>query len=158
MKRILPILLLIICYSCVMSSYSYAVLPPVKLSLATKIDVAPFLTEPQIHISAGNLTTPYILDQAHTEYILEGDITADSTAFEIVTSYVALNLNGHKITYNNVSPGAGVWIHSFHRHDIAIHSGEIHQGAAMSEGNVYGDGSNPIRNRNGMYPENHADR
>ena len=116
-------------------------------------NVTPYLTETPIHISAGNLSTPYVISQANTEYILDGNITADSTAFYVQANYVALNLNGYSITYNNVSPGAGVWINAWNIHDVAIHNGSIVQGSAMSEGDDYGIGSNPIRNAGGLYPD-----
>ena len=97
-----------------------------------------------VNIPAGHYTAPYIADQANTEYILQGDITADSTAITVKASYVVINLNGHTITYNQVSPGEGVNIGTWNRTHIAVVNGSILQGAAMSEGTSGGAGNNPV--------------
>jgi hypothetical protein len=76
---------------------------------------------------------------------LDANIVAASTGILINASRVVLNLNGRTITYNQSAPGAGVAIGSWNNSDVAIINGSIIQGAAMSEGNVYGDGNNPVR-------------
>ncbi len=101
-----------------------------------------------VHIPGGHYSSPYIADQARTEYILQGDITADSTAITVSASYVVINLNGHTITYNETSPGEGVNVGAWNRQHIAVVNGSIIQGAAMSEGTSYGLGNNPVGNYN----------
>jgi hypothetical protein len=61
-----------------------------------------------VHIPAGHYATPYVANQANTEYILQGDMTADSTAITVSASYVVVNLNGYTITYNQTEPGEGL--------------------------------------------------
>ncbi len=100
------------------------------------------------YIPAGHYATPYVANTANTEYILEGDITADSTAITITASYVVININGHTITYNQKSPGEGVNIGGWNKNHIAIVNGSIIQGAALSEGDEYGRGNNPISTYN----------
>jgi hypothetical protein len=97
-----------------------------------------------VHIAGGNYATPYIASTPNTEYILDGDITANSTAITVTANYVVINLNGHTITYNQVSPGEGVNIGAWNKHHVAIVNGSIIQGAAMSEGDQYGRGNNPV--------------
>jgi len=101
-----------------------------------------------VHISGGHLSAPMYLNTANTEYILDGNITADSTAFVIMKDYVALNLNGYQITYNQTAPGEGVTIGTWNLNDVAIYNGSIIQGAAMSEGDIYGRGNNPVSTYN----------
>jgi chitinase len=97
-----------------------------------------------VHIAGGNYATPYIASTPNTEYILDGDITADSTAITVTANYVVINLNGHTITYNQVSPGEGVNIGTWNRNNIAVVNGSVIQGAALSEGDQYGRGNNPV--------------
>lgn len=47
---------------------------------------------------------PYYLDQAGKTYVLQTDVTTKGTAFAIIASDVTLDLNGHKITYNDSAP------------------------------------------------------
>jgi len=101
-----------------------------------------------VHIPGGHYSSPYIADQARTEYILQGDITADSTAITVSASYVVINLNGHTITYNETSPGEGVNIGAWNLTRVAVVNGSIIQGAAMSEGTSAGSGNNPVGNYN----------
>lgn len=101
-----------------------------------------------IHIPSGNYESPYIADVSNTEYILLGDMTADGTAITVKGNYVVINLNGYKITYNNTIPGEGVNIGDWNKHHIAIVNGSIIQGAAMSEGDQYGRGNNPVSTYN----------
>jgi len=98
-----------------------------------------------VHIAGGTFTTPYIITIPNTEYILDGDITANGVAFAIRASKVVLNLNGKSVTYNQITPGEGVFIDTYNLTDIAITNGSLLQGAAMSEGDVYGQGNNPVR-------------
>jgi hypothetical protein len=51
------------------------------------------------------ITTPYMLSQADTTYILTSDITADGTAFKVKASDIILDLNGHTITYDDSPAG-----------------------------------------------------
>lgn len=106
-------------------------------------------TNPDVHIPGGTYAIPYDANQASTRYILDGDMSADSSGILIDASNIIIDLNGHTITYNQVSPGVGVGSGDWNRADIAIINGSIIQGAAMSEGVVGGGGSNPIRFRPG---------
>lgn len=97
-----------------------------------------------VNVDGGNYSTPYQANQANTRYILQGNITADSTAISVSANYVVIDLNGYSITYNNVNPGEGVTFGAWNKHHISIRNGSIIQGTAMSEGNEYGRGNNPI--------------
>ncbi|QEM68656.1 hypothetical protein FO488_11130 [Geobacter sp. FeAm09] len=97
-----------------------------------------------VHITGGHFTTPYIAGTANTEYILDSDISADSAAIQITAPYVVINLNGHTITYNQVSTGNGIETTAYNLHDIAVTYGQIIQGTALSAGGSYGLGNNPI--------------
>ena len=109
---------------------------------------AGYITNPVIHIPAGYHSIPFIAGTPNTEYILDGDITANSTAITVTANYVVINLNGYTITYNQVSPGEGVNIGAWNKHDIAIVNGSIIQGAAKSEGSQTGGGNNPVTTYN----------
>lgn len=100
-----------------------------------------------VHIPGGHHPVPIICEKDNTEYILDGDITADGTAVLVRASKVVINLNGNTITYNQTIPGEGVYIDVWNKTDIAITNGTIIQGAAMSEGDVYGGGNNPVRSK-----------
>jgi len=78
-------------------------------------------------IPAGHYATPYQAKQANTEYILQGDISADGTALEIRADFVVINLNGHTITYNLKSPGEGVKPTAYHFDHVSIRNGSIIQ-------------------------------
>jgi hypothetical protein len=80
-----------------------------------------------VHIAGGHYSTPYIIGNSNTEYILDGDITADGKAISIQASKVVVNLNGHTITYNQTTPGGGVVIDNWNLHDIGITNGTITQ-------------------------------
>ncbi len=97
-----------------------------------------------IAVPAGNHATPFAADQANAEYVLDGDITADGTAITVSASNVVINLNGFTITYNETSPGEGVSVSAWNKEKIAVVNGSIIQGAAMSEGDEYGRGNNPV--------------
>ncbi|MEF3692098.1 MAG: hypothetical protein V3574_03540 [Candidatus Moraniibacteriota bacterium] len=101
-----------------------------------------------IYIPAGNYPTPYQANQANTEYILQGDITADGTAITVNDSYIIVNLNGHTITYNQAESGEGVNVGTWNKNHIAVRNGSIIQGVAMSEGDLYGCGNNPVSTYN----------
>jgi|GEM_PF-1648497 len=100
-----------------------------------------------VHIPGGHYSLPIIFAKDHTEYILDGDITATGTAILVRASKVIVNLNGNTITYNQTIPGDGVYVDVYNKTDIAITNGAIIQGAAMSEGDQYGDGNNPVRSK-----------
>jgi hypothetical protein len=95
-------------------------------------------------VPGGHYAAPYILATPNTEYVLDGDIMAEGTAIAIRAARVVLNLNGKTITYNQAKPGEGITI-DYHSNDVSIINGNIIQGAAMSEGDVYGSGNNPIK-------------
>jgi len=97
-----------------------------------------------INVAAGTYSTPYQATTANTRYVLQGDITADGTAIEVKASYVIIDLNGYTITYNQVSPGEGVVSGAWNLHHVSVRNGSIIQGAAMSEGDEYGRGNNPV--------------
>ena len=101
-----------------------------------------------VNIPAGLYSSAYVASSPNTEYILQGDISADGTAITVTANYVVINLNGHTITYNQTTPGEGVNIGAWNKHHIAVVNGSIIQGAAMSEGNQYGHGNNPVSTYN----------
>ena len=109
-----------------------------------KTDIDKYVTR-TILIPGGHYTKPFIVTNPNVEYILDGDMTADGTAISVRASKVVINLNGKTITYNQTTPGEGVTIDTYNKSDIAIINGSIVQGAAMSEGDVYGAGNNPIK-------------
>jgi hypothetical protein len=51
--------------------------------------------------AAGN---PLVLAQANTQYILDTDVDMPGTAFVIGAPNVTLDLNGHRVTYGDLSP------------------------------------------------------
>lgn len=81
-----------------------------------------------VEIPGGHYAAPFQAKQPNTEYILQGDITADGTAIEIRASYVVINLNGHTITYNLTSPGEGIRPGAYHYDHVSIRNGSIIQG------------------------------
>jgi hypothetical protein len=92
------------------------------------------------------LTGPAVLTKGNTEYILEADVVADETAFTVKGSRITLNLNGHKVTYNNVSSkGCGVFQNDWSNpKDFVLINGEIEQGKGGGKGDAYGRGANPV--------------
>ena len=92
------------------------------------------------------LSGPATLWKSNTEYILEADVVADETAFTVKGSHITLNLNGHTVTYNNVSSkGCGVIQNDWdQRKDFVLINGEIIQGKGGGTGNAYGKGANPV--------------
>lgn len=98
-----------------------------------------------IEIPGGQYAEPFIVKTPDTEYVLLDDVLADGTAIAVRAPRVVLNLNGKTITYNQTKPGEGVVIDAYHTNDVAIINGTIVQGAAQSEGDVYGAGNNPIK-------------
>lgn len=81
----------------------------------------------RLHIPAGHYTAPFQVKQANTEYILQGDISANGTAIEIKADFVVINLNGHTITYNLTSPGEGIKPTAYHFDHVSIRNGSIIQ-------------------------------
>ncbi|WP_319583457.1 hypothetical protein [uncultured Pseudodesulfovibrio sp.] len=92
------------------------------------------------------LSGPADLNQNDTEYILESDVVADETAFTVKASHVTLNLNGHKVIYNNTSnKGGGVIQTDWNNpRDFVLINGEIEQGPGGGSGDAYGKGPNPV--------------
>lgn len=96
------------------------------------------------------ITAVATLSQADTEYILENDVVANSTAFSIAADNITLNLNGHTVVYdqkNGNSSAYGVLLTGWTRRDIAVVNGTIIQGEGNTPGklvNEYGMGSNPV--------------
>jgi len=92
------------------------------------------------------LSGPATLWKSNTEYILEADVVADETAFTVKGSHITLNLNGHTVTYNNVSgKGCGVIQNDWeNRKDFVLINGAIVQGKGGGAGNAYGRGPNPV--------------
>ncbi len=82
-------------------------------------------------IPSGHYATPYQAKRPNTEYILQGDVTADGTAIEIRADYVVINLNGHTITYNLTSPGEGIEPGAYHFDHVSIRNGSIIQDPAV---------------------------
>lgn len=63
----------------------------------SSINPSPIIDGPSIS-SCGQI------NQANTTYVLQNDVTSDSTCFTISAPNVVLNLNGHTITYDNAPP------------------------------------------------------
>lgn len=97
-----------------------------------------------VNIPGGTYATPYQANQANTHYVLQGNMDADAAGIVVGANYIIIDLNGHTITYNKVSPGEGVTIGAYNLHHVAIRNGSILQGAAKSEGDLYGRGNNPV--------------
>ncbi|MCB4756103.1 MAG: hypothetical protein LHV69_03570 [Elusimicrobia bacterium] len=55
-------------------------------------------------ITETHLTSPYYLDTPNERYILQGDVTADKTAFVIIAEGITLDLGGHTVTYDDALP------------------------------------------------------
>ena len=119
--------------------------PAVQAQKTTNTILARKFVKNTVHIPGGKHTSPYIIDVPNTEYILDGDIYAQGTAIALRASKVVVNLNGKTVIYNNEAPGEGVLIDTYNLSDISIINGKIFQGSALSEGDVYGGGNNPIR-------------
>ena len=97
-----------------------------------------------VNIPAGNYNSPFIASQSNTRYVLQGNITASGTAISLKANYVIIDLNGYTITYNQSSPGEGVVVGDWNLHHISVRNGSIIQGAAKSEGDLYGRGNSPV--------------
>lgn len=122
-------------------AYPGCTLAPVRVASSGRI-------ERIVEIPLRNYTTPFRATIPNTEYRLVEDVSARGTAFVIEANYVHLNLNGHRVIYNQENPGEGVTIGRYNLHDIAVTNGSILQGAAQSEGNLYGQGNNPVSSFN----------
>lgn len=79
-----------------------------------------------VNVPGGHYATPYIANQANTQYILQGDINAEGSAIAISANYVIIDLNGYTITYNISLKGEGVAATGGYNH-IAIRNGSIIQ-------------------------------
>lgn len=101
-----------------------------------------------VNIPGGDYPTSFKASQANTKYVLQGDIKAEGTAIEVKAKYVIIDLNGHTITYNQIVPGEGVTVGAYNLSYVSVRNGSIIQGAAMSEGDQYGRGNNPVGTRN----------
>lgn len=101
-----------------------------------------------INVPGGNYSTPYQANQANTKYVLQGDITAANIGIVVSANYVIVDLNGYTITYNQSAAGEGVTIGEYNLHHISVRNGSIIQGGAMSEGDLYGQGNNPVGSYN----------
>jgi len=96
--------------------------------------------------SKKHISGPAELKGKDTEYILTADIVAPGTAFVISASNVTLNLNGHRVVYNEeTNESAGILLKKWRLRDVSIVNGEIVQGSAGGVGNAHGKGANPIR-------------
>lgn len=82
---------------------------------------------------------PYVLDKADAVYVLEQDITAAGTAFEVEASGVTLDLNGHTVHY------CGTGIKAKDKRHLKIYNGRIIQG---SYDQATADGSKDQRSPN----------
>lgn len=100
------------------------------------------------NISSGNYATPFQADQANTRYTLQGNITADTTAIEVVADYVIIDLGGYSITYNNTSDGGGVEIGAYNIDHFSVINGSIIQGSDECAGDQYGRFCAPISTSN----------
>lgn len=97
-----------------------------------------------VNVAGGTWSTPYAANTANTRYVLQGDVSANSSGFVVTANYVIIDLNGHTLTYNQTSPGEGVTLGEWNLHHIAIRNGSIVQGSAMSEGDQLGRGKSPV--------------
>ena len=76
-----------------------------------------------------NLSGPGTLNKNGEYYRLTQDISASGTVFTISASNVTLDLNGHTITYNTSSRGAGIVVNSSNN---TVKNGWILQGSGRS--------------------------
>ena len=97
-----------------------------------------------VNIPAGHYSSPFLANQANTRYLLQGNITADGTAIQVLKNYIIIDLNEYTITYNQTVPGEGVSPGAYNLHHVSVRNGTVIQGAAMSEGDQYGAGNNPV--------------
>lgn len=98
-----------------------------------------------VNVAGGTWTTPYSANAANTRYVLQGNVSANSTGINVGASNVIIDLNGYTLTYNQTSQGEGVKLNANNTHHHAIINGSIIQGAANSGGSA-GAGSNPVTN------------
>ncbi|WP_029897873.1 carboxypeptidase-like regulatory domain-containing protein [Desulfohalovibrio reitneri] len=106
---------------------------------AGRADVAPRQRSRRVVVSG-----PAVLNQRHTEYVLDRDIETEGTAFSIRANHVTLNLNGHTVVYNQSEKGEGVSLDKWWLEDVQVINGTIRQGRAQSPGSEHGMGCNPI--------------
>lgn len=122
------------------------VVPPVVVPPVVIPDpppVTPPTTPTGKLIPGGIKAAPVVISSAGT-YTVQDDMVCDGGCIEIKASAVVLDLNGKTLTYNQTKPGDGVFV-NYNSNAPTIRNGTIIQGAAMSEGDVYGIGNNPIR-------------
>lgn len=88
-----------------------------------------------IHINAcGNLT------KSRTRYILDNEVTSNSSCFHINNTFIELDGNGHKIIYANgsgiIRNSRGIWISPYVQTDyFYIHNATIIEGTNISNVN-----------------------
>jgi hypothetical protein len=80
-----------------------------------------------VNVSGGAFSTPYSASSANTKYVLQGDVIAASTGFNVTASYVIIDLNGYTLTYNDSARGEGVAVSEWNRNHIAVVNGSIIQ-------------------------------
>ncbi len=92
------------------------------------------------------------LNQPDTEYVLQGNIVADDTAFRITASRVTLNLNGFEIVYGQSTSqrSHGVAVTGHNLEDVRIVNGRITQGAAGTADDRSKTGWAPVSFPNGV--------
>ena len=120
--------------------------PSVEAYPVCQVEASAFESEinSTIEIPGGHYPQPFQANKANTRYVLQGDMDADGTGIVISANYLIIDLNGYTITYNNVLPGEGVTSGSYNKKYVHIKNGSIIQGAAMSEGDLYGRGNGPV--------------
>lgn len=89
-----------------------------------------------VNVDGGTWAVPYAANTANTRYVLQGDVSANSSGFEVSAGYVIIDLNGHTITYNVNAPGEGVVVVNSNIHYIAVRNGSIIQ-STTNIGKVY---------------------
>ena len=76
-----------------------------------------------------NITSCGSLDTISTTYVLQNDVISDGQCFNINANNIVLDLNGHTVTYNNVSGDEVYGITTnWNRDGIRITNGTIRQG------------------------------
>ncbi len=97
-----------------------------------------------VNVSGGTWSSPYAASASNTKYVLQGNVTANSTGFNVTGNYVTIDLNGYTLTYNQTSAGEGIRTGDWGKHHLAVINGSVIQGAAASAGNSVAFGNAAI--------------
>jgi hypothetical protein len=103
-----------------------------------------------VNVTGGTWSSPYAANAANTKYVLQGNVTANSSGFLVTANYVIIDLNGYTLTYNQSSAGEGVATNTYNLHHLGVINGSIIQGAALSPGTSISQGNAPVTSHHGQ--------